>query len=252
MYKNLVFAIGLVFLFASCGSETADNTSGDANQPVTVKEVIQSSNYTYLKVDENGAQKWMAVTRMDAKTGDKYYYAGAMEMQNFESKELQRTFDKILFVDHISAQPITTESAENQTDDPHAMTNPHGENNPHSMDEMVEQSSGKHEAVKAEVKLEIPADAVSIGELYKNRKQYEGKTIKVTGVVTKFSPAIMNKNWVHLQDGTEHDGLFDLTVTTLEAVEEGQTVVFEGKIALEKDFGYGYYYDVLMEEAVLK
>jgi hypothetical protein len=72
--------------------------------------------------------------------------------------------------------------------------------------------------------------------------------VKITGRVTKYNPSIMGKNWVHLQDGSEFEGGYDLTVTTDTVVEVGETVTFEGKIALDKDFGYGYFYSVLLEE----
>jgi hypothetical protein len=58
----------------------------------------------------------------------------------------------------------------------------------------------------------------------------------------------MGKNWVHIQDGSEFQGGFDLTITTDKKVSLDDTVTFEGKIVLDKDFGYGYFYNVLMEE----
>jgi hypothetical protein len=61
----------------------------------------------------------------------------------------------------------------------------------------------------------------------------------------------MEKNWVHIQDGTDYEGEFDLTITTSRSVSVGDTVTFEGTIALEKDFGYGYFYNILMEEGDL-
>jgi hypothetical protein len=90
---------------------------------------------------------------------------------------------------------------------------------------------------------------VKLSELFANKANYAGKKVKITGQVIKFSPEIMNKNWVHLQDGTESNGSFDLTVTTMETVAVGAVVTFEGVLAVEKDFGYGYKYDVLLEEA---
>ena len=59
----------------------------------------------------------------------------------------------------------------------------------------------------------------------------------------------MGKNWVHIQDGTEFEGGYDLTITTNQMVSLGETVTFEGKIVLNKDFGYGYFYNILMEDA---
>ena len=61
----------------------------------------------------------------------------------------------------------------------------------------------------------------------------------------------MYKNWIHLQDGTESGGKYDFTITTKETVNTGDTITIKGKITLDKDFGYGYKYDIIMEEAVL-
>jgi hypothetical protein len=88
----------------------------------------------------------------------------------------------------------------------------------------------------------------TISDLLSNRKSYSGKTVKVTGQVTKYNPGIMGKNWVHIQDGSEFKGGFDLTITTDMQVSLGDTVTFKGKIALDKDYGYGYFYSVLMED----
>ena len=60
----------------------------------------------------------------------------------------------------------------------------------------------------------------------------------------------MNRNWLHIQDGSE-EGL-DLTVTTEENIALGAIVSLEGVITLDKDFGAGYRYDIIMEKAMLK
>lgn len=110
----------------------------------------------------------------------------------------------------------------------------------------------KHQAQavtsKADVKIEPCADCLTIGRLIADKKSFSGKTIRVKGLVTKVNEQIMGKNWIHIQDGTEAEGVFDLTVTSSQNVTIGETVTFEGKIALDKDFGYGYFYSVLMEE----
>jgi hypothetical protein len=59
----------------------------------------------------------------------------------------------------------------------------------------------------------------------------------------------MNRNWIHLQDGTGSQGNFDLMVTSSDDVKVGQVVVAEGKVAANKDFGSGYSYSVLLEDA---
>ena len=61
----------------------------------------------------------------------------------------------------------------------------------------------------------------------------------------------MNRNWVHLQDGTGGEATFDLTITTMDQIEVGSLATFEGIVAVDKDFGHGYKYDLLLENAVL-
>src|SRR3972149_677324 len=68
--------------------------------------------------------------------------------------------------------------------------------------------------VKADIKVEPCSDCITIGKLVADKKSLSGKKIRVTGVVTKVNEAIMEKNWIHIQDGTETDGVFDLTITT--------------------------------------
>jgi len=90
-----------------------------------------------------------------------------------------------------------------------------------------------------------------ISDLFADMKSYKEKEIKVTGKVTKFNAEIMGKNWVHIQDGSEFEGKYDLTVTTAEVVQVGDIVTFSGKVALDRDFGYGYAYEILLEEGAL-
>lgn len=101
---------------------------------------------------------------------------------------------------------------------------------------------------KINVTVEPCEGCITISNLLANKQSYSGKVIKVKGKVTKFNPEIMGKNWVHIQDGSEFRGAFDLTITTDKKVSVGETITFEGKIVLDKDFGYGYFYSVLMEE----
>jgi hypothetical protein len=198
---------------------------------VKVSEVIQSSNYTYLKVAENGAEKWIAVTRQEAAPGQTYYYGEGLEMKNFHSKELDRNFETILFVQNLSAQPQAATTP---------LPNPHG-------NAMGKVSVDQKEGISV-----APAEnGLSIAKLYTSKNDYSGKKIKMKGQVVKVNDEVMGKNWVHLQDGTKEDDHFDLTITTLDKVVVGEVATFEGTIALNKDFGYGYTYELIMEDAKL-
>jgi hypothetical protein len=69
--------------------------------------------------------------------------------------------------------------------------------------------------------------------------------------VVKVNKQVMGKNWIHIQDGTDFNNDFDLTITTQDLAEIGDEVTFKGKISVNKDFGSGYSYEVIMEDAVL-
>jgi hypothetical protein len=92
--------------------------------------------------------------------------------------------------------------------------------------------------------------SIELSELFLNKDKYNGKVVQVTGKCVKVNPMIMGRNWVHIQDGSAEGP--DLTVTTTANVQLNDIVSFEGIIALNKDFGAGYKYDIIMEQARLK
>jgi hypothetical protein len=157
-------------------------------------------------------------------------------MYNFESKELHRTFDTVLFLGGVSKEPITDESVKK------AKTAP--EEKPY-----VRKASKE---IRKDIKVTPVGGSITIAELMAGKDKYQGKTVLVRGQVTKYNPSIMDKNWIHLQDGTEQGGKFDLVVTSPDEVKVGDVVTLEGKISINKDFGYGYAFDVMMEYAKKK
>lgn len=232
----VVIFVGIVIL-SSCVTkkkeavQALDTAALMQHHYVKVGEVIQTTQYTYLFVTENGSEYWMAVRKMDAKTGDSFYYDDALEMVNFESKELNRVFDRVLFVQNINA--ATAEQA--------------------SMPQNLSAHSGrKSTEFMGDVKVEPIDGSLSIAEVYKNRADYAGKKVLVRGKVVKINKGIMGRNWVHLQDGTNDSGNFDLTFTTQADANTGDVINLEGTATLNKDFGAGYFYDLIIEDAVLK
>ena len=179
--------------------------------------------YTYLLVKGKGPEYWVAAPSMKAQPGEKYKYQGGMLMEDFYSKDLDRTFEKVIFLEALFSEEATAPQAQELT--PGSQT-------------VIEKSG---------VAIEKVEGVVTISAIYEDPESYEGKTIQVRGEVIKFNPEIMNKNWVHLQDGTEFDGKFDLTLTSDENFEVGSVVTVEGVLALNLDFGYGYSYEVLLE-----
>jgi hypothetical protein len=102
---------------------------------------------------------------------------------------------------------------------------------------------------KEEVIIEPAEGGISIGNLFSDMKNYSGKEVRIRGKVTKVNPSIMNTNWIHIQDGTGTEDSYDLTVTSSGLPDVGSIITVEGKISLNKDFGHGYKYDIIMEDA---
>lgn len=227
--KMLSFFAGIALIAASCNSnKTVDENLAPNVRKVKVEEVIQSSNYTYLLVSEKGQENWIAISKAEVEEGKNYYYEPGIEMTNFASKELKRTFPAITFVDKFSDQPILAKIT------------------------MADSMKGKQAAEpKPGLKVDPAEGGITIAELYANKDTYAGKTVKIRGEVVKYSPDIMKTNWVHIQDGTNKDGSFDLALTTDEVTKVGDVVTFEGVVAVKKDFGAGYYYEVIVEKAKL-
>ncbi|MBI3753845.1 MAG: hypothetical protein HY266_07395 [Deltaproteobacteria bacterium] len=91
----------------------------------------------------------------------------------------------------------------------------------------------------------------TVEELYAKKDELKGKKVSVRGKVVKFNGGIMGRNWVHLRDGSGKPGADDITVTTNQNAKVGGTVVATGVVAVDKDFGSGYRYEVILEEADL-
>jgi hypothetical protein len=118
-------------------------------------------------------------------------------------------------------------------------------------------SGGSSGAVAPLQEISIPkADAengYTVEELFTKAKELNGKKVRLRGKVVKFSPNIMGKNWVHIQDGTGNpmNNTHDMVVTTSETVAVDAVVTLEGILAAEKDFGAGYKYVGIIEQASL-
>ena len=98
------------------------------------------------------------------------------------------------------------------------------------------------------------ADAYDVSETYEKAGKLDKKTVVVRGKVVKVSKGIMGKNWVHLRDGSGDPGkgTNNLVVTTQDVPNVGDVVTAKGTLYKDKDFGAGYKYRVIVEEATVK
>jgi hypothetical protein len=97
----------------------------------------------------------------------------------------------------------------------------------------------------------LPADGVyTVEELYDYANRLKGEIVKVEGEVVKVSENIMGMNWVHIQDGTGTRGKNKMVFrSNKDTAKVGDTVIAEGRLETDKDFGYGYFYSVIVEDS---
>ncbi len=100
-------------------------------------------------------------------------------------------------------------------------------------------------------KVAAAKDVVKVEDVFAKKDTLSGKKVTVKGEVTKFNSGIMGKNWVHIKDGSGKPGTNDLTATTKDTAKVGDKVVVTGTLAVGKDFGAGYKYDAIIEDAVI-
>jgi predicted GTPase len=106
------------------------------------------------------------------------------------------------------------------------------------------------------VKVEKAAgpDAYTVSEIHEKVAALNEKTAVVKGQVIKVSSGILGKNWIHLQDGTGDAslGTNKLVTTSDDLPAVGDVVTMKGTVHLDKDFGAGYKYHVIMEKASIQ
>jgi len=89
----------------------------------------------------------------------------------------------------------------------------------------------------------------TVAALYKEKSALAGKEVRVQGKVVKVNNGVMHRNFLHVQDGTGDQNTNDLTVTSQQTAKVGDQVLVTGRVGVNKDFGAGYSYPLLLEEA---
>lgn len=201
-----------------------------------VVQTMNSGGYTYVYLDNKGEKNWVAAPEMQVKVGDELTFKDGGEMRNFASKSLNRTFEKIFFC----GPPVlrTGDAATGITADKRS---PGGKS-----------TAAKDETIKVEKA--SGSNAYTIGNLYKNKARLDKKKVVVRGKVVKVSARIMGRNWIHIQDGSGETkkGTNNLVATSTDLPSVGDIVTASGVLAKDRDFGSGYKYDLILEQATIK
>ena len=223
----LLILISFMILFGCASEEKQDLTEQEVmkSEPHIAKVIdkIPAKGYTYLQVSENKEDFWIAVPTMEIEIGETVYFSRFMVMEDFKSENIDKTFDQILFVE--DARKSTTP------------------------DEMKKIHSGVLPGEKQEIKIEPLGDGKTVQQIFSDKSSLNGQVVKVKGKVVKFNQQIMKRNWIHIQDGTGGENEFDLVITSDQKVQVGDIIIAEGKVAVDKDFGAGYFFPVLIEDA---
>ena len=208
-------SIALAFIFVSFNFLVSSAIAATG----TVVSTIDAAGYTYVEADTGDEKIWMAGPKATISQGSTINIDTNNPMNNFHSNTLNRDFPVIYFVDGFSGSAV-----KNSVKKPSATTAVL------SIDQPVERAK----------------NGLTIAEITTGKKELSGKSVKVRGKITKFTANIMNKNWIHMIDGSSDS---DLIVITNNKAEVGQMVVVEGTVVLDKDFGYGYFYELLVDNA---
>jgi len=202
-----------------------------------VLESINAGSYTYLRLKTKDGEVWAATMLSNIPKGANVQLHDPALMTNFQSKALNKTFDEIVFASAVSTQAS-------------------GLANPEQQMAAAHKGAGVSAASVAVVKVPkaVGPNGRTVAEVYAQRAKLKDKPVDVQGTVVKFSANIMDRNWLHLRDGTgaAADKTNDLMVTTKQAVKVGDVVVVTGVVKTDVNYGSGYAYPVVIEGATLK
>lgn len=213
----------------------------------TVLETMNASKYTYLLVDTGDDQVWAAVPGCTVEVGDMVEVPQGIPMDRFYSETLDRTFDLIYFSQGIQVKRAGEESGALPQGHP-AIPGELPQGHP-NISGTPSTSTGSEIPDIDFTGLEKAEGGTTIVGIFTNKDNLSGKEVVVRGKVVKFNRKILGKNWIHLRDGTGEEGTNDLTITSQAEVNVGDTVLVRGMVVLNQDFGFGYKYDVLIEDA---
>lgn len=208
-----------------------------------IADVRKGEQYLYLELEESGNKTWIATIPSflggEVKTGDRVQYSGGVEMTDFKSKELDKTFDKIVFITKIKKMEAShIEDLEHVPAD-----------NYHS--QFVKQAKDQTISTPAKGEIEKAEKGKNIEEIFAEAEKLKGSEVIVRARVMKISKKILSKNWLTLQDGTGTPPDNKLTATTLDTAAAGDVVTVKGILKTDVNFGAGYLYKLILEEAVI-
>ncbi len=255
--RSKLVSFCVVFLAVGCGAapqtdpaaaDTAPaagpQTAADADAPRVlsgdVVEAMDAAGYTYFQLDAGDSTVWAAANQFDVEVGERVTIPLEMPMKNFRSDTLDRTFDLIYFVSVVGREGGAPVGGSEGLELPPG----------HPRLARFDFEAGESPASPAPG---ADRGALPVAEVWARRSELAGTEVTIGGLVVKYNANILGKNWLHVQDGTGalEDGTNDLAVTTANPCAVGDVVVATGTLAVDRDFGSGYTYTVILEDATV-
>ncbi|MBL8135620.1 MAG: DNA-binding protein [Acidobacteria bacterium] len=204
-------------------------------------ETMNSGGYTYARLTADGKDTWIAGSEFPVKVGDQLTAAVDMPMENFRSRTLNRDFPLVYFVREVAlnGQALTATAAGGSMP---ALAGSHGGD---------AATVAEPDAPPLIAAVPPVPGSVKIADVWAKRTALSGKPLALRGRIVKVNLAIMGTNWYHLQDGSGvvKDGTHDLVVTSAAELKAGDVVTVNGTLTTDKDFGAGYSYEAIVENA---
>ncbi len=209
----------------------------------TVVETMDAASYTYVRVKTATGDVWAATAQVKLAVGDRVVVPLEMPVKDFHSPSLNRDFPLIYFASRVEREgEAPAAAAGSQMPPPASAMASHG------------QMTGAPAAEPVTTKIAPPEGGVTIADVWARRAALAGKTVTVRGKVVKFNGGILDRNWIHIQDGSgdTKDGTNDLAITSQGVTKVGDIITVTGKLTTNKDIGSGYKYAAIIEDATIK
>lgn len=213
-----------------------------------ILEKLEAAPYSYLKLQTAQGEVWAAVQKTDSAVGSEVTVQPAVFEASRTSETLKRTFEKLYLGSLVG--PDAPAGGMPGMPPPGMMGGAPGE--PVNLGaQHAAAVSGPSDVGVIKVDKASGADARTVAEVFAQRDALKEKPVTIRAKVVKMNPGVMGKNWLHLRDGTgtAEGKNNDLTVTSAEEAAVGDVVTVKGTIRVNKDFGFGYNYPVIMEDA---
>lgn len=232
-FLNLFILIGVLILNPPTITATEAGPGSDLAFG-TVVETIEAAGYVYLRLEEQ--DKWIATSIFAVSIGDQIQYTDGMEMRDFYSKALDRTFESVYFIQNASLV----------SEDGGALHAAAMEKGHAGIDmQMPESTSAQTPAVELITPL---TEGKTVADIFAESTQLNGQVVSLNARVIKVSKNIMGKNWITLQDGTGTEPENQLKATSKQTPSKGDILIARGTVRANVDIGSGYKYKVLLEE----